>query len=237
MAKYIPTILDALEKVMNREFYITEKDLRNLPTEDLKAEYIELQAVNEKNSQAFRQHDQSIRARLESIDPGQHPKGFFDNFSINDQDAFSLLEFLATKAGIEPTFFSARTQGIYRQVGGQEPAYLGFYNELLEQMMLRDPDLKKYISSDTYFSTFKLYRISEKGKASVMENPQRFIGDHPLVFHNLPNRNPQFGEISKKTVASRPEPVATVKPSPSGVNPSCSQRISGFLKRIIRAGL
>ncbi|MCR9203560.1 MAG: hypothetical protein NXH75_03215 [Halobacteriovoraceae bacterium] len=243
-AKYLEVIIDSFGQSHGREFYISPKDFQSFPAEDLDEAYSAYKEFKGERYNEFRQHEKKVRARLEKLNPGDlHPSGFFDHFGAIDNDGFAFLEFIGEKVGVDSDFWKSGVQGTYRQAGGGLPSYASFFNELVEQMVSRDPELEKFLSKTHYGEHF-LYNISAEGKEYIKNNSSLFIGDKSLVFNDLKNRNPPAESINEKPKKAAPleKPVKTKEvilvPEEAVPVPESIQgggRCSRFFSRLLRS--
>ncbi len=189
VAEYLPWLLQQLGQNYGRDVYIINNQFDQFPGGNSAELIAEFRAFAKKRSEEFQQSSLKIRERLEVLDAGVHPKGFFDHFGQIDIDAFSLIEFVCQKAGIPLEAWAPGIQGNLRQAGGWPPGYITFHRQLVEQLMHRDPNLERFVTKKYYGSTF-IYEISPEGYQYLKDNIAKFLGPKPLLFQETTNRHP-----------------------------------------------
>jgi hypothetical protein len=120
-AKYLPWFLE-ITRNPDREFYVPNHMWEKFP--DQGEVEVFRQAFTERaaaRGAEFNAYEASINQRLHTLNPGAHPKStVFTHFGFIDNDAFALLEVLADRSGVDPTFWQKGLSGSFRQVGGAE---------------------------------------------------------------------------------------------------------------------
>lgn len=178
---------DAVQKASLIGVHIPDEAFKSFPDADKQAAMASYKEFREASYERLTKALERMDARAIKIDPALANVARF-NGPNSDHAVYSLIEWLDKRLGGEDEFWRPGLSGSLRQNGGNLLASIDFRNELIKQLVERDPQFERFVIQTGDKHPGRALRISPEGIDYLEKNASKIVGNKPLIFSNTPHR-------------------------------------------------